>query len=236
MRNPAAPAEAPALAAGAAVLAVPALFAFSPSYFERFGTGLPALIHLHAWLMGLWCALLVVQPLLIASGRRPIHRRLGLLAWGLAPAIVGAALALAVTLTRPAAGARIEDFRYALFPIQLLSALLFGLCVGMALRHRRQPLLHGRWMLGSALTLVDPVLARVLAQWPPTAGPGLWADYGSATAAAGIGALIAWRQRAGSPGRGVAFGVGLAVLATNLLGQFAARLEGWRGSMDRLFG
>lgn len=240
-------------AAGAALLAGLAFVAFGPSYLDRLGEALPPLLHLHAALMALWCALLVAQPLLIVAGQRSTHRRLGALAWVLAPAIVMCALSLAWAQTRPAAGAAIEPFRYALLPVQWLSAALFGLCVAQALRRRQQPTWHARWMIGSALALIDPVLARVFAQGLPMPLPAWWGDWGSALMALAIGAVISarqravqisarqravqisMRQRAVQPGRGIALGVGAAVLAINALGQAAAASATWRGWMDRGF-
>src|SRR4051794_6384163 len=54
----------------------------------------PAILHVHAVLMGAWLALLLVQTSLMATGRRHWHMRLGIAAALLAPAIVIAGIIL----------------------------------------------------------------------------------------------------------------------------------------------
>src|ERR1700722_10815526 len=49
---------------------------------------IPVALHFHAVLMGSWLLLLLAQSTLIASGRRTLHRQLGLLSLVLLPAIV----------------------------------------------------------------------------------------------------------------------------------------------------
>ncbi len=74
---------------------------FGPTYYfwpmthvTAYPTGLPVkpflptAIHLHAGLFSLWLLLLVVQATLVTSGRRELHRRLGLTAVCLVPLMV----------------------------------------------------------------------------------------------------------------------------------------------------
>lgn len=49
---------------------------------------LPPVLHVHAVLMGSWLTLLLVQAVLMATGRRNFHMQLGLLGMVLAPAMV----------------------------------------------------------------------------------------------------------------------------------------------------
>jgi hypothetical protein len=57
----------------------------------------PAIMHVHAVLMGSFLLLLLAQTTLVATGRCDLHRRLGLVAMVLAPALVVAGFILAPT-------------------------------------------------------------------------------------------------------------------------------------------
>src|SRR3954465_1384425 len=57
----------------------------------------PLVMHIHAVLMGSFLLLLLAQRSLVATGRSALHRRLGLTAMVLAPALVVAGLVLAPT-------------------------------------------------------------------------------------------------------------------------------------------
>ena len=59
---------------------------------------LPPVLHIHAALMGSWLSLLLVQALLMATGRRGFHMQLGLLGMVLAPAMVIAGFFLIPTM------------------------------------------------------------------------------------------------------------------------------------------
>jgi hypothetical protein len=55
-------------------------------------------LHAHAVTMGAWLLLFLAQAVLVSSGRVAVHRRLGLLSFALAPAVV---LAMVVQTRSP---------------------------------------------------------------------------------------------------------------------------------------
>jgi hypothetical protein len=122
--------------------------------------------HAHGVTMLLWCALLITQALLIRAGHRGIHRILGKVSFILAPAIVVATLSFA--------HARLEQKgltpgRLYVLYIQLHLLLLFAVAYGFAIYYRRTPHLHMRFMICTALPLIDPALARIIGNyiWTP---------------------------------------------------------------------
>jgi hypothetical protein len=229
---------AAAAAVGLALLPVLSVLAFWQPHWGRAWSAVPALTHLHAATMLAWCVLLALQPALLALGRRRAHRQLGRLAWVLAPVVVLGMLALALAHARPPAGAAIEPFRYALLFVQLSGTLLFGGCVGLALAHRQQPPLHGRWMVASGLSLLDPIVARVFVHVLP-AGEALQ-QWGSVIVSLALAALLVVAERRrlapGTPGRHVL----PAYLAAALLMQGMALWIGdwgpWRAWVDAALG
>ena len=145
-----------------------ALLAFWPQYLARLSTGrITGYVHLHAVAMTLWVGLLIVQPFLIARGRRSLHRTLGTLSYGVAPVVVVAGVLLAhAALVRDAAvdpaGAG------AMLYLVLVMIAWFAVCYGLAIAYRKTPRLHARFMIGTSLALIDPIAARVAIFYFPT--------------------------------------------------------------------
>jgi hypothetical protein len=85
----------------AALFVTTALVGFVPESFGivaavRAGARppLPTILHVHAVLMGSWLLLLLVQSILMATGRRALHMSLGLLSLVLLPAVLIAGVLL----------------------------------------------------------------------------------------------------------------------------------------------
>lgn len=144
-----------------AALALCSLAAFWPSYLSRPFAGIDAHTHAHALAMALWCALLVVQPLLVRARRSDLHRRLGVLAWLLGPAVVVSSLLLAQARFRAKDEAAFQAEAGTLY-LPVSAALLFALAWGLGMAWRHSPAQHARFMICTALPLFDPVLGRIL--------------------------------------------------------------------------
>lgn len=121
-----------------AVLITGVFLGFAPTYYLRPSEAvpIPRYLHVHGAAMTAWFLLLLLQSLLIATGRRSIHRRTG---------IAGAVIAVVITLVNPfvvvwgvpkglAAGMPIELVTF--ITIADLSAM-----VVFAVPHRSRPLL-----------------------------------------------------------------------------------------------
>jgi hypothetical protein len=147
---------------GFGVLTVAAIAAFWPSYLSRPLQQIDGTTHLHAAVMASWCALLVAQALLIRARATAWHRALGKLSYAIAPLVVIVALRLTqIRIRAVPAGALSAAARDFYLPIS--AALVFGTSYALAMAYRRRPALHARFMVGTALTFIDPVLARILA-------------------------------------------------------------------------
>jgi hypothetical protein len=135
-----------------------ALWGFWPSYFAPPKPVTEPRIHLHGMLMFGWVLLLIAQAGLIRAENRALHRRLGLLSYVLMPAIlVSTASVLHWRLNQ-----RIfPELLYFVYVI-LAMAALFAFSYAMAMVNRKRPALHARYMVCSAASLLDPILARIL--------------------------------------------------------------------------
>ena len=136
-------------------LAVPA---FWPSYLHAEKVEADFHVHLHGAAMFLWSVMLIAQPWLIRAGKWKLHRQLGKASYVLAPLVAVSTLLLAryrLTQAYP------PDQLYFLY-VQLGLLALFVAAYVQAIRHRKSAALHARYMVCTALTLVDPIVARLL--------------------------------------------------------------------------
>ena len=140
-------------------------FAFWPLYLSRLGTSIDRYTHWHAFIAVCWTGLLIVQPLLIPS-YRPLHRKLGAISYGLAPAFAIASLLLAHARFRAMDLTRFQQEAANLF-LPLSAVLLFTVSYVLAMYYRRNISLHARFMILTGLPMIDPVLGRVLAFYGP---------------------------------------------------------------------
>lgn len=153
---------------------------FSRTYFLVPQLGLPAdtlpytpLVHAHAAAAFGWCVLFVVQTWLVASGRTPRHRRLGLF---------GVVMYVALVLLGPFVAVN-STARYGATPDELAflavstgNIVAYTLLFGAALLWRKRPDVHKRLMLLGMVAMLTAPFGRLL-PFPyllnHVAGPGL---------------------------------------------------------------
>jgi hypothetical protein len=143
----------------------------------------PLVLHIHAVLMGSFLLLLLAQTVLMAKGRRDQHKRLGLVAMVLAPALIIVGFILAPTMYRQVwIGAHFgpPPVREALAPVvpfvenilllQIHAGVLFALFIAIGLRAReRDAGFHKRMMILATAVPLGAALDRM--QWLPTTMP-----------------------------------------------------------------
>ena len=141
-----------------AALLVIALIAFWPSYLSQIASA-SGYTHLHALTATAWILLLIAQPAAIRARRPAVHRALGRVSYVVAPLVVVSMVLLAHRNTsNPALS---EADRLGVY-VPLSLAALFAVSYGLAIVTRRTMALHARFMVCTALTLVDPVGVRLL--------------------------------------------------------------------------
>jgi hypothetical protein len=144
-----------------AVLLALAPLAFWPSYLSKTFDTTSAYVHMHALTATLWMLMLIAQPLAIAARRFTLHRNIGRASYVIGPLVVVSVVLLAHS---SAQGEDVPAYANALY-IQLSLAALFGLSYALAIRTRRMAALHARFMVCTGLTMIDPVIARVMFFW-----------------------------------------------------------------------
>jgi hypothetical protein len=155
-----------------------AILGFAPTYFLRPLLPVPSpappaltqLVHLHAFLFTAWVVLLFIQTRLVVVRRLDLHRKLGVIAAGVAIAmvVVGALTALHA-VPRGVAPFGMDPHRFLVVP--LVAIMLFALFIVAGIRaRRRDPQAHKRFLLLGTIALLPPAVARwalLLSLGPP---------------------------------------------------------------------
>ena len=138
-----------------------AVVAFWPLYLSKSWSAIDRYTHAHALFGTLWLVVLIAQPLLILRGYRAAHRIAGRTSLFIAFAFVASGLLLThYRVSRMSEATFAKEGIYIYLPLTV--ALLFAVACVLGFRWRRSTAVHARFMVSTALLLVDPVLARIM--------------------------------------------------------------------------
>jgi len=131
-------------------------------FFPSF-TGFRFVQHFHGAMMMTWMAFLIIQPLMIRSGKTPIHRIIGKLSYVIAPLLM-----LSIFLVSRMVFLRQDDppvpheEKIANIALSIPDMLAFGFMYSLAIFNRRITYNHLRYMIGTSLLMIPPGLGRAL--------------------------------------------------------------------------
>lgn len=147
-------------------IAVTVIWGFAASfYFARWMERPPlapemtALLYLHGAIFTLWVALMVAQPLLIASRNVALHRRVGWLGAGIAAAMVLAGNVAGIAAMH--VGFRGLGDPYVFYAVPFFSINSFAIVVWLAIRWRNYSETHKRLILLANCTILGAAIARI---------------------------------------------------------------------------
>lgn len=138
---------------------------FWESYFSALSNARTT-IHIHAALSVLWIVMLIAQALLIRSGRRKWHLLLGRSSYVAAPLIIGFGL-LVTYEAALRAGDELSPDSLSQLTLPLYGMFQFVTAYAFAIGYRRQPQLHARLMIASAVPLLSAAVLRIIPFWSP---------------------------------------------------------------------
>lgn len=194
-----------------------AMVAFWPSYLSVAPSASSVYTHLHAMTATIWMMLLIAQPLAIRAKRLSLHRTLGQLSYLVAAGVLVTVLLLAHSRLQQPAPVPYAIQVYVLY-LQLSLAVLFAVSYGLAIRTRRTSALHARFMMCTGLTLIEPVVIRLMFWVAPVPTWNYqWFTFGVTDA---VFLMLIWLERHNRTGRMV-FPV---MLAAFVLAQLPALL------------
>lgn len=157
------PHDTKAIIIGMLLLFIALQIGFHPTYFQYFPEfkNFTWLHHIHGALMASWIVLLVVQPMLIYKGKYAVHRLMGKLSYVIAPLmIVSMFLVLRFTYHKHVLDISMNEEMSNQAPI-IMQLLSFTVLYALAIIYRRNTFYHRRFMIGTALLMIIPILGRV---------------------------------------------------------------------------
>jgi len=142
------------------------IIGFWNSYFSNLLNETNGYIHFHAATMLLWLGLLITQAMLIKNNQYKLHKTLGRLSYVLVPLIIVSLILLAhKQITIYEYGVSYSRL-YILF-LQFSLLTIFVISYVLAIIFKHSPLVHARFMISTALTFIDPIVARIPLNLPP---------------------------------------------------------------------
>ena len=140
---------------------------FHSTYLQYFPTfeKFTWLHHIHGALMASWIILLMVQPVLIHKGKLKAHRFIGKLSYIIAPLmIVSMCLILRLSYHKLVLNSSIEDEMSNQAPI-IMQLFSFTVLYGLAIFYRKHTFYHMRFMIGTALLMIIPIVGRIFFEY-----------------------------------------------------------------------
>jgi FtsH-binding integral membrane protein len=146
----------------ALMMAVTVYVGFAPTYYMAgiFRAPLPnTLIHIHGAAFSCWILLLITQTSLTSAGRVDIHRRLGLVGFGLASVmVILGVLASTDRLARASAPPGTDPYFFYIIPLG--DMFIFATLVFFAYRSRSDSAAHKRIIYVATVGLLIAAIAR----------------------------------------------------------------------------
>jgi hypothetical protein len=131
------------------------------------------IIHIHGALLMTWLVLLVVQPLLIATGRSRLHRMIGKSSYVLGPLIIISLFLVGQSSYLRSVGKVPEDIRLAVMVLDIRGFVSFTIFWTLAMLTRKEPSSHMRYMIATGILAIGPGVGRGLAYFNVGLHPAL---------------------------------------------------------------
>lgn len=136
---------------------------FYQSYTSQFPKfpNITLLIHVHGALLMTWLLLLIVQPLLIQSGKASLHRKIGLISWVLGPLIIISLFLIGKNgYHRGLAANNTEHDMLTFIVLDMRGFLTFAIFWTLAMGYRKISQTHMRYMIATGVLGIGPGVAR----------------------------------------------------------------------------
>lgn len=120
----------------------------------------PLLLWMHGAAFSTWVLFFIAQSTLIRVRNVSVHRTLGWFGTGLAAAMVGLGLTIAVVMARFDTLALHEKGVDSFVSIPFWDMLVFGMCIALAILWRKKPEYHRRLLFIATCQLMDAPIGR----------------------------------------------------------------------------
>lgn len=119
-------------------------------------------IHVHGALLMMWMVLLIIQPLLIGTGRAKLHRNIGNISWVLGPLIIISMFLVGKGSYWRSVGFIPENENLAIMVLDVRGLFKFAILWALAMWYRKTPATHMRYMIATGIMAIGPGVSRGL--------------------------------------------------------------------------
>lgn len=130
-------------------------------FFPSF-TGFHNVQHFHGAMMATWMMLLIVQPLLIRSGKVGMHRAVGKLSYVVAPLLVVSIFLVSRMVYQRPGPVLLHEEKIAMIALSIPYLVAFVILYALAIFNRKDTYKHMRYMIGTSFLMIAPGLGRGL--------------------------------------------------------------------------
>lgn len=131
------------------------------SEFPNFKNKTPT-IHIHGIFLMMWMVLLIVQPLLINTGRAQLHRNIGKVSWVLGPLIIATMFFVGRGSYHRSIGIFSEQEILATMVLDIRGYISFAIFWALAMIYRKDSSSHMRYMIATGILAIGPGVGRGL--------------------------------------------------------------------------
>jgi len=131
------------------------------SEFPNFKNKTPT-IHIHGIFLMMWMVLLIVQPLLINTGRTQLHRTMGKVSWVLGPLIIVSMFMVGRGSYGRSIGIYPEQEMLGQMVLDIRGYISFAIFWALAMYFRKNSASHMRYMIATGLLAIGPGVGRGL--------------------------------------------------------------------------
>jgi hypothetical protein len=141
------------------------LVGFYPTYISKFPAfeNVTNVHHFHGAMMMAWYSLLLTQPFLIGYKKYKLHRTLGKVSYVIAPLLLYSIYLAGKHEYYGEITFRTNDESVAGLAVDFSSLVAFAVCYMLAVLNVKNPAIHARYMVGTALIIMAPGLMRIIA-------------------------------------------------------------------------
>jgi len=142
------------------------LIAFWLSYFVQIFDQENYRMHTHGITLILWCLMLIIQPFLIRTRRRALHRFIGKFSYLLVPLMIFTTMDLLRFRLKAAPALHTMDYFFVSLVVNAL--IVFLLLYGLAIINRKKSTIHARYMICTAFPMFTPITDRIVYTYFPS--------------------------------------------------------------------
>jgi hypothetical protein len=130
-------------------------------------------IHVHGIVLMMWMVLLIVQPLLISTGRTKLHRTIGKVSWVLGPLVIFMLFLVGRNSFIRHSPFAPEKEMLETIVLDLRGWISFAIFWALAMTYRKDPSAHMRYMIATGLIGIGPGVGRGLISLGVGFGPAI---------------------------------------------------------------